>query len=183
MQHKKYPTIIDKIAVSDGAFPHEVNAIVEIPRGGSNKYEIHKQWGIFHLDRALYSAVHYPTEYGFVPQTLAEDGDPIDIMVITSFATFPGCLIHARVIGGLNVDDSGQRDTKIIAVNARNPRFDDIQIIDDLYPHFRQEIHDFWLNYARLQPGKKVTVKEWYSAETIKKLITIAHERYQKAKK
>ncbi len=175
----KRQTLIDTIAPSDQNFPAEVNAIIEIPKGTSNKYELHKKWNIFHLDRALYGANHYPTDYGFVPQTLAEDGDPIDIMVVTTLPTFPGCLVHARVIGGLHVDDSGSRDTKIIAVNARNPRLDDIQEIDDLYPHFRQEIHDFWLSYSRLQPGKRILVKEWYSLATIKKLITIAHERYQ----
>jgi len=180
---KKILNLSDFISPSDGNFPSEVNAIIEIPRGSNNKYELHKKWNVFHLDRALYGAVHYPSDYGFVPQTLAEDGDPIDIMVITSFPTFPGCLIHARVIGGLHVNDSGERDTKIIAVNARNPRLDDIETIDDLYPHFRQEIHDFWLNYARLQPNKEVVVKEWYSLETIKKLIISAHERYQNKNK
>ena len=175
----KTKTLVDIVSPGEENFPAEVNAIIEIPRGSNNKYELHKKWGIFHLDRALYGAVHYPSEYGFVPQTLAEDGDPIDIMVITTFPTFPGCLIHARVIGGLHINDSGKKDTKIIAVNARNPRHDDIENIDDLYPHFRQEIHDFWLNYSRLQPGKKIIVKEWYSLGTIKKLIIAAHERYQ----
>ena len=163
--------------------PKVVYAFIEIPRGGTNKYEFDHDLEVFILDRALYSAVYYPTEYGHIPQTLCLDGDPIDIMVITSSPTFPGCLIATRVIGMLDLEDSGERDHKILGVALKDPRVNYIKSLKDLSPHFRAEITDFWRNYAELQPGKSIKIIGWRNKETAEKVIREGIERYQKSKK
>ncbi|MCD6225916.1 inorganic diphosphatase [bacterium] len=159
--------------------PQIVYNFVEIPKGSSNKYEFDHQKEVFKLDRALYSAVFYPTEYGFIPSTLAEDGDPLDIMTITTYPTFPGCLLAARVIGGLEISDNNKKDYKIISVFKDDPRLKKINKITDLPPHFRKEIIDFWENYARLQPKKDIKVGKWLSLKKAEKIIQLAIKRYQ----
>lgn len=162
--------------------PQEVYALIEIPKGGSNKYEYDKKLGVFRLDRALYEAVFYPTEYGVIPQTLTGDEDPLDIMVLTTFPTFPGCLISCRPIGVIKMIDSGDEDNKIIAVAADDPRFETIDEVNDLSPHFKKEIKNFWENYAELQPNKRIKVKGWGSRETAKKIIEKAIDNYHQKK-
>ena len=161
--------------------PHEVYCLVEIPRGTSNKYEYDKELGVFKLDRALYGSVFYPTEYGFIPQTwCADDGDPLDIMVLSTFTTFPGCLLTARPIGLLRMVDSGEEDNKIIAVSADDPRFAKVRDLTDLEPHFKKEVENFWENYAELQPDKKIKIEGWSGVEKAHQLIQKAIEDYQK---
>jgi len=161
--------------------PHEVNCIVEIPKGGTNKYEYDVEMNIFRLDRVLYEAVFYPTEYGFIPQTINEsDGDPLDVMILSTFATFPGCLVSCRPIGVLRMIDSGEDDYKIIAVPADDPRFEEIKELDDLTTHAKKEIRNFWENYAELQPNKKIKVDGWSGKEKAHELILQGIEHFKK---
>ncbi len=157
--------------------PETVYCQVEIPRGGTNKYEFDHKNKVFILDRVLHSTVFYPTEYGFIPQTLAEDNDPLDIMVISTFSTFPGCLVKARVVGALNINDTGKKDTKIISIAPDDPRMEHIQTLDDLAPHFKKEIVDFWENYAKLQKDKEIKIGNWIEKEEAYQIINQAIER------
>lgn len=155
--------------------------MVEIPRGASNKYEYDKNLGVFKLDRALYGAVFYPTEYGFIPQTWSsEDNDPLDIMVLSTFTTFTGCLLEARPIGLLRVIDSSENDHKIIAVAANDPRFKDITDLEGLNSHFKKEIEHFWENYATLQPEKEIKIEGWSGVAKAHEVIIKAIADYQK---
>jgi len=164
--------------------PHEVNCLVEIPKGGTNKYEYDKKFGVFKLDRVLYEAVFYPTEYGIIPQTLnKEDGDPLDVMVLSTFSTFPGCVISCRPIGVLRLNDSGEEDNKIIAVPADDPRFEEIKDLNDLPVHTKKEIKNFWENYAELQPDKKIKIEGWSGKEKAHQLIKAAIKTYHKQTK
>jgi len=128
-----------------------VEALIEIPKGSKNKYEVNKKTGKIKLDRVLYSAISYPAEYGYIENTLSPDGDPLDILVLTSEATFPGCMIDAKIIGYLNTIDSGDEDNKIIAVNVNDPRFSFIEDIDQVNPHTLREIENFFKTYKILQ--------------------------------
>jgi len=140
--------------------PRLVNAIIEIPQGGSNKYEYHPEWGLFRLDRVLYSAVHYPMGYGFVPGTLADDGDPIDILVMTHSPTFTGCLIESRPVGLFRMRDEKGEDEKILSVPAVDPRYSDIQELSDMRPHRLREVEHFFSIYKELE-DKKVEILGW----------------------
>lgn len=164
--------------------PHEINCLVEIPKGATNKYEYDKKFAAFKLDRVLYEAVFYPTEYGIIPQTLnEEDGDPLDVMVLSTFSTFPGCVISCRPIGVLRLNDSGEEDNKIIAVPADDPRFEEIKDLGDLPTHTKKEIKNFWENYAELQPDKKIKIEGWGGKEKAHQLIKAAIKTYQKQAK
>lgn len=159
--------------------PNEVNCVVEIPKGCTNKYEYNIKLKAFQLDRVLYEAVFYPAEYGFLPQTLNEnDGDPLDLMVLSTFPTFPGCLVSCRPIGVLRLTDSGETDDKIICVLADDPRFDEIQDLADLSLHTKKEIRNFWENYARLQPNKEIEIEGWSGKEKAHDLIKKAIKAY-----
>ena len=176
-------SLVHRLPVGENP-PHEVNCLVEIPKGDTNKYEYDKKFGVFKLDRVLYEAVFYPTEYGIIPQTLnKEDGDPLDVMVLSTFPTFPGCVISCRPIGVLRLVDSGEKDNKIIAVPADDPRFEEIKDLNDLAVHTKKEIKNFWENYAELQPDKKITIKGWSGKEKAHQLIKTAIKTYQKQKK
>jgi len=161
--------------------PREVYCLVEIPKGGTNKYEYDQRFDVFRLDRVLYEAVFYPTEYGFIPQTINEtDGDPLDIMVLSTFSTFPGCLLACRPIGMFRMIDSGQQDNKIIAVPSDDPRFEEIEELTDLPSHFKKEIKNFWQNYAEIQPGKKITTEGWSEKKAAWELIKKSMVAYRK---
>lgn len=159
--------------------PKEVYCVVEIASGGSNKYEYSREHGVFALDRVLYEAVFYPTEYGFIPQTWDDDDDPLDIMVDITFPTFPGCLIVARPIAVLKVVDTGEEDNKIIAVAADDPRFENIKDFSDLDTHFKKEVENFWGNYAELQPDKKIKIVGWGKEKAAYEIIERAAEFYK----
>lgn len=128
-----------------------VEARIEIPMGSRNKYEIDHATGKIKLDRVLYSAAFYPAEYGFVENTLSEDGDPLDILVLTSSPTFPGCYIDSRIVGALDMIDSGDVDTKLLAVNIGDPRYEYIHSLKDVPPHLLLEIENFFSTYKTLQ--------------------------------
>jgi inorganic pyrophosphatase len=144
--------------------PRVVYAIVEIPKGGRNKYEYDPKLGLFRLDRVLYSAVHYPAAYGFIPGTRAEDGDPMDILVMTNEPTVTGCLIEARPVGLLRMQDEEGRDEKVLAVPIIDPFFNEIQELDHVAPHFLREVEHFFDIYKELE-GKRVKTLGWETRE------------------
>lgn len=156
-----------------------VECIIEIPMGTKNKYEVNKETGRITLDRVLYSALTYPGEYGFIEDTLSEDGDPLDIIVISSYPTFPGCVVGARVLGYLTVIDNGEHDEKVIAVVDKDPRFSNIKNLEDLTEHQKAEIKDFFQNYKTLQ-GVKVEIKDFHNQEKALALIEKCKENWKK---
>jgi len=149
-------------------FPELINAIIEIPKGSRNKYEYDKKMEAFVLDRVLYSSVVYPADYGFIPQTIYDDGDPMDIMVLMDQPTFSGCIITSKPIGIMGMIDSGDKDYKILAVSVDDPRFKDINDINDIPSHILDEIAEFFKTYKNLE-GKEVEVLNWENAEMAKK--------------
>lgn len=159
--------------------PFEVHCLVEIPKGGTNKYEYDQKLGVFRLDRVLYNAVFYPTEYGIIPQTGQQDGDPLDIMVLSSFSTFPGCLLVCRPIGMLRLTDTNEKDNKVIAVPSDDPRFNEVKELDDLHRHLKKEIANFWENYSELQPNKKIKIDGWSGREVAYQQIRQAIDYYR----
>jgi inorganic pyrophosphatase len=140
--------------------PRRIYALVEIPKGGRNKYEYDFEMEAFRLDRVLYSAVHYPAAYGFVPRTKAEDGDPLDILVVTSEPTFPGCVIEARPVGLFKMSDEHGDDVKILAVPMADPHYSQITELDHVAPHFLREVEHFFRIYKDLE-GKVVQTRGW----------------------
>ena len=152
-------------------------ARIEIPMGSQNKYEIDDKTGKIKLDRVLYSASFYPAEYGFFENTLSYDGDPLDVLVITSAATFPGCYINCRIIGGLDMIDSGLEDMKIIAVNDGDPRYDNVESLDDLAPHYLREIENFFETYKVLQ-NQKTEVLGFFDAKKAEEYLELARKKY-----
>jgi len=155
-----------------------IEAIIEIPMGTQNKYEVDKEKNRIKLNRVLYSKMTYPAEYGFIEKTLAEDGDPLDILVLATTQTFPGCIVDARVVGYLDMYDSGERDQKIIAVVNTDPRFEDINDISDIKNLQLREIKLFFENYKILEPGHHVKVLEYYSKTDAIELIEDCQKRY-----
>jgi len=151
--------------------------IVEVPKNSANKYEYDGKLGVFRLDRALYSPVHYPGDYGFVPGTLAEDGDPMDVLVLTGEASFTGCLIEVRPVGVLNMVDQEENDQKIISVPNRNPRYDQIHTLDQIFPHVRRELEHFFSIYKELE-GRVVRMEGWGGPREARRLIQEARARY-----
>ena len=157
--------------------PEIVRMIVEIPKNSSNKYEYDSKLGVFRLDRPLYSPLDYSGDYGFVPGTLAEDGDPLDVLTLVDDASFPGVMISVRPVGVLVMIDQGKPDEKILAVPERNPRFDQIHDVGDVPPHNRREIEHFFTIYKELE-GKATEVGDWSGASRAHELIRQARERY-----
>ncbi|MGL6094819.1 MAG: inorganic diphosphatase [Fimbriiglobus sp.] len=144
--------------------PSVANMIVEIPKGRRTKFEIDKATGMIKMDRYLYSSSVYPGDYGFVPQTLAEDGDPSDILVMVNEPTFSGCLIEARVVGIFRMKDKGQNDFKLLAVPNRDPLFDAMHKLEDVPKHFLREVEHFFSTYKQLE-GATVEPLGWASHE------------------
>ena len=140
--------------------PDVVYAVVEVPKGSRNKYEYSKSAGVIKLDRVLYSPLHYPGDYGFIPQSYYGDGDPLDILVMMSEPTYPGCIIEARVIGMLRLIDRGDNDDKILAVPATDPQFEEVSTLADAPKHFLREVEHFFVVYKQLE-GKAVESKGW----------------------
>ena len=163
------------ISAGDAA-PAVVNAIIEIPQGSSNKYEYHPELDAFVLDRVLYSPLYYPADYGWVPDTLSEDGDPLDILVFTSHPTFTGCVIRARPIGLLHMHDEAGEDYKVISVASTDPRYDEVATLDDLPKHVLHEIVHFFSIYKQLE-YKETEILGWYGIEEAHGIINTAIER------
>ncbi len=158
--------------------PDEVTAFVEIPARSRNKYELDKESGMLRLDRVLYSAVHYPGDYGFIPRTLAEDHDPLDIVVLVNEPTFSGCQIDARPIGVLRMSDRGEGDDKILAVPSKDPFYGEYFDIADIPQHTLKEIEHFFTIYKDLE-GRRVQTVGWEKHEGAARIIVEAIERYR----
>lgn len=158
--------------------PDRVYCIVEIPKGSRNKYEYSKKAGVIKLDRVLYSPMHYPSDYGLIPQTYAEDGDPLDILVMVNEPTFAGCVIEARPVAIFHMIDRGDPDDKILAVPATDPIFSDYRDIGDVPKHFLNEIAHFFQTYKQLQ-GIQVTPKGWEDATQARASIMASIARYK----
>ena len=161
--------------------PHRVNAVIEIPKDSVNKYEYDGTLGLFRLDRALYSPMHYPGDYGFLPRTLGDDGDPLDVLVLVDTPSFSGCLQEVRPIGVLNMVDGGEGDEKILAVGCANPRYFDITNYDQIHPHKLREISHFFQTYKDLE-GKRVEINGWGDAKKAHEVINQAIEAYKTKK-
>ncbi len=157
--------------------PDLVNAVIEIPLEGISKYEYDKELHVFRLDRNLFSPVHYPGDYGFIPSTLGDDGDPLDVLVLVDTPSFPGCVQEVRPIGVLEMIDQGQGDEKILCVGEGNPRYNDVNEYSDIYPHILKEITHFFSIYKDLE-GKNVEVKGWKGAVAAREVIKAAEQRY-----
>ena len=162
--------------------PKEFSAIVEIPFGSSVKYELDKQSGLIKLDRVLYSAVYYPANYGFIPQTLAEDDDPLDVLVLCQETVVPLTLIHARAIGMMTMIDAGKKDHKIIAVATEDPEFNSYNEAIQMPQHRLIMLRRFFQDYKLLE-GKAVEVDEIQPAETAYPIIEDALARYSQQRR
>ena len=154
-----------------------IDSIIEIPLGTKNKYEIDKKLGKIRLSRVQYSSMTYPSEYGFIDETLATDGDPVDILVITSEATFPGCIVEAKVLGYLDTIDNGYPDPKIIAVSNVDPRCNFYNSLEELPKHSLLEIINFFENYKLLQHIKG-EVFDYHGIDEAMKIIEDGKNRY-----
>jgi len=160
-----------------------LNVVIEIPKLSRVKYELDKKTGLIRFDRVLYSPMHYPANYGFVPRTLWGDGDPLDVLVLGHETLVPGCLIEARPIGVLPMNDSGEDDAKILAVPTADPRYKEIRNYNDIEPHILEEIRHFFQVYKNLQK-KEVVVGDWKDAKEAEacaeKSFKLYREKYGK---
>ena len=161
--------------------PEEINVVVEIPQGSRNKYEYDKNLNVFRLDRALHSPIYYPGDYGFVPQTLAEDGDPLDVLILVIQPTFTGCLVVARPIGLLKMIDDGLPYDKILAVPVGEPAYHDVHTQSQIPPHTVRTISHFFETYKLLE-GKQTSTHGWQDAAAARRSVVESFERFKAAK-
>ncbi len=176
---------IDAISIG-GNPPHDVNVIVEVPVGGQPiKYELDKKAGTLVVDRFLYTPMAYPGNYGFVPHTLSDDGDPIDVLICNTRPLIPGCVINVRPIGVLIMEDNSGQDEKVIAVPSPHltKRYENVHEFSDLPEITRQQIQHFFEHYKDLEPGKWVRIGDWMGAAEARRLIVEAIEREKRAPK
>ncbi len=150
----------------------KVDVIIEIPRGSRNKYELDKESGRIRLDRVLHSSVAFPADYGYIENTLSDDGDPLDVMVIARFPLFPGCVVSVRPIALFNMIDGGDRDEKIIAVPEKDPYFKAWMDLKDIPEALKNEIEEFYRTVKALEPGKHVEPKGWDGVKKAEEIIT-----------
>jgi inorganic pyrophosphatase len=162
--------------------PAEFTAVIEIPTGSKVKYELDKVTGLLKLDRMLYSAVHYPANYGFIPQTFAEDDDPLDVLVLCQEPVAPLTLVYARAIGLMTMVDSGKKDHKILAVALHDPEYNFITEFDELAPHRLEMLRRFFQDYKQLE-GKAVEVDKFQSREAALPIIESALETYSRKRR
>jgi inorganic pyrophosphatase len=166
--------------VSPGTdIPHVVNAIIEIPQGSRSKFELDKETGLFRLDRYLFSSLHYPGDYGLIPQTLAEDGDPLDVLVMVNEPTFTGCLIETRVVGLFKMKDRDANDFKVFGVPNSDPLFKEFKDLDNVPSHFLKEVEHFFATYKELE-GVSTETLGWFPAEDAIREVRECVERYRK---
>jgi inorganic pyrophosphatase len=158
--------------------PNVVYTIVEIPKGSRNKYEYQKANGVIFLDRVLYSSLHYPGDYGLIPQTFYDDGDPLDILLMINEPTFPGCIIQARPLGIFRMLDRNLQDDKVLAVPATDPLFDGYRDLDDIPQGFLNEVAHFFEVYKDLE-GQRTTPIGWEPAEVAKSEILRSIQMYR----
>ncbi|MBP9114962.1 MAG: inorganic diphosphatase [Acidimicrobiia bacterium] len=158
---------------------NEITVVIEIPTGSRNKYEIDHESGEIWLDRYLFTSTQYPHDYGFVPNTLSEDGDPIDAFVLLEEPTFPGCHIHVRAIGMLEMTDEAGCDEKLLCVPSTDPRFSSVQDITDVKPHVLEEIKHFLEVYKDLEKDKHAILGDWLNAEQARTAINSAIKNFK----
>jgi inorganic pyrophosphatase len=161
--------------------PNEVNVVIEIPRGSDVKYELDKKTGFVFVDRFLYTATHYPFNYGFIPQTMGEDGDPIDALVITEDPVYPMSVIRSRPIGVLLMEDEGGPDAKLVTVPAKriDPTYSDVEHIMQIPEFTRKQIEHFFAHYKAGEPNKFVKIDKWQDAKYAKELIRVGMKRVE----
>jgi inorganic pyrophosphatase len=157
--------------------PTVVNTIVEIPQGSRSKYELDKKTGLFRLDRYLFSSLVYPGDYGLIPQTLAEDGDPLDVLVMVNEPTFTGCLIETRVVGLFLMKDRDANDFKVLGVPNSDPLFNEYQDLDDVPSHFLREVEHFFATYKELE-GVRTETMGWKPASAAIEEVRACVDRY-----
>lgn len=170
---------IDKIKIGTNP-PDDVNVLIEIPIGGVPvKYELEKEAGVLYVDRFLHTAMYYPCNYGFIPHTLSEDGDPIDVAVLGRTPVIPGCVIRSRPIGVLMMEDESGIDEKVLAVpvDDLHPSYAHVSSIEDVQQIQRDQIEHFFTHYKDLEPGKWVKIHSWQNVDAAKRLITDAIDR------
>ncbi len=170
---------IDAISIGNNP-PSDVNVIIEVPVGGQPiKYELDKESGVLVVDRFLYTPMFYPGNYGFVPHTLSDDGDPIDVLVCNTRQLIPGCVINVRPVGVLVMEDNAGQDEKIIAVPSTEltKRYDHVLDYSDIPKITLQQIEHFFEHYKDLEPGKWVKIDDWHGAQDAQRLIVAAIER------
>lgn len=159
--------------------PEVLNIVVEVISKSRDKYEYHREWEAFTLDRVLHSSVVFPVEYGFIPQTWFKDNDPLDIMILSYEPLEVGCIVKARPIGVLILEDEEGEDPKVLSVPLNDPRFKGYKNISDVNPHRLREIQEFFETYKRLEPNKWVKFKVWKEAEEAKRIINLAINLYK----
>ena len=155
----------------------DIEVVVEIPKGSRNKYEVDHDTGEIFLDRTLFTATQYPADYGFVPETLAEDGDPLDVLVLLDEPTFPGCHIRARPVGVFWMSDEKGPDAKVLAVVASDPRQADVTEIDHVPDYVRDEIAHFFEVYKQLEPGKGTEIRGWEGRQSAEDTVEDSRQR------
>jgi inorganic pyrophosphatase len=160
--------------------PTLLNMVIEVMAGSRAKYEYRSEWEVFVLDRVIPSSVVFPVEYGFVPQTWAEDNDPLDIMVLSYEPLEVGCVVKVRVVGVLIVEDEKGEDAKVLSVPVNDARFDGYQNITDVHPHQLREIQEFFETYKRLEPIKWAKFKKWEDLQGASVIVQRAMENYVK---
>ena len=172
---------MDISKITPGENPGKVNVIIEVPLGSSVKYEVDKESGIVEVDRMMYSAMHYPANYGFVPNTLSDDGDPADVLVVTDAVLAPGCMIKTKLIGVLIMEDESGVDEKLIGVPVAklDPLMADVNSLDDLPDHLLKKIKNFFETYKMLEPNKWVKVKDFQGPAEAEKILESAIKNYK----
>jgi inorganic pyrophosphatase len=158
--------------------PDIINVIIEIPKGSKNKYELDKETGLITLDRAMHTAQDYPFDYGFMPQSHWEDGDPLDVVVLTTYPLAPGVLVKVRPVAIVNMIDDGDSDAKIIGVPDKDPRWDDVRDLADVNKHTIKEIEHFFLTYKQIQK-KEVSIDSIEGADAAKKAVIKSQDLYK----
>ena len=183
LEERGYPVLWLHKRIGPGEkAPEIVNVFIEIPMNSSVKYEYDEELGIIKVDRFLYTAMYYPFNYGFIPGTKEEDGDPVDVLVISREPVLPGSIIEARPVGLLEMEDEEGLDSKVIAVpkDKLDPQFSNIKDVNDIPETIKERIKHFFEHYKELEPGKWVKVRGWKGVEEAKKKILEAIERYKK---
>lgn len=163
-------------------FPKSINVIVEIPKGSKNKYEYKEDIDAIVLDRVLHSPFFYPADYGFIPQTRSEDGDALDILVLIKQPTFPGCILKARPVGLIDMEDEKGKDYKIIAVAENDPYYNNVYNLDQVNEHLREEIRHFFQAYKELEKNKSTKFIGWQDKEKAYQIIDLANKIFLKEK-
>jgi inorganic pyrophosphatase len=158
--------------------PESINVVVECLKGERNKYEYEKDIPAVVLDRVLHSNVHYPSDYGFIPRTWYDDEDPLDALVLVEDQTFPGCIIEARPVALMKMDDDGEQDDKVIAVPTEDPRYDHVQDLGDITQQTRDEIDEFFATYKNLEEGKEVETLGWEDRSAAREAVTHGQDLY-----